>query len=345
MNCEMTAFACSSKCSATCGGGTCDATRSVQTAARGGGTACGATMTSGYACAKEDCAAPPPPPPPDMTPVVPGLNVTVSATLSLVSEAWPSTETSDDFVTSVTTSVATTAGVAEKYVTVNAPVRVTGASRRLLQDTVTTEIIVVFQTGDTDSTKNAAVDASNAFVTKAMYMTDWVLPTTRRDSENAGTATVATSADASISCPADTTYDAALALALDASYVAANRGLNDMAHCLFADGDEIALNTTATADVFNMLGFTTRKLENPDTDTAESYYKSALQIDNSHVGATGYLGELYVQTNQASLARESLDKLKTLCPPPNDCDALGVLRYAMSESGMIEGEFFLFFFP
>jgi plastocyanin len=72
---------------------------------------------------------------------------------------------------------------------------------------------------------------------------------------------------------------------------------------------------------------------------SELYYKRALQIDPTHQGATGYLGELYVQTNQLGLARETLDKLKMMCPPPNDCVALGVLRYAMSVNNVVEGAF------
>ena len=93
------------------------------------------------------------------------------------------------------------------------------------------------------------------------------------------------------------------------------------------------------ADEFNVLGSSDRKAAEPDVELSELYYKRALQIDPAHQGATGYLGELYVQKKEFGLARESLDKLKIMCPPPNDCPALGVLRYAMSVAGVIEGAF------
>ena len=221
------------------------------------------------------------------------------------------------------------------------PARVAAASsrRRLLAGTVTVDVTAAFQVGDTDATKNAATDKLVAFTTKALYMTDWLLPAEKRSSANAaaGTATVAASAGAVLPCPASKTYEEARALSDAGSHEEAARALNDLLACAYESGTAAALN--AMADEFNVLGYSVRKAAEPDVELSELYYKRALQIDPAHQGATGYLGELYVQKKEFGLARESLDKLKIMCPPPNDCPALGVLRYAMSVAGVIEGAF------
>jgi hypothetical protein len=58
------------------------------------------------------------------------------------------------------------------------------------------------------------------------------------------------------------------------------------------------LGAASMADNYNLLGFTNRKMEVPDVALSELYYKRALQINPKHVAASGYLGELYVETNQ-----------------------------------------------
>ena len=143
-----------------------------------------------------------------------------------------------------------------------------------------------------------------------------------------------------LACPPSKSFADALALSDDARYADARRALNDLAVCAMQTGTAAALDTAAMADTYNMLGFANRKinLESRDVELSELFYKRALQIDPSHLGAMGYLGELYVQTNEPALARETLDKLKVLCPPPNDCDSLTILRLAMHEhGGMAEG--------
>ena len=52
-------------------------------------------------------------------------------------------------------------------------------------------------------------------------------------------------------------------------------------------------NGYTKADLYNYLGFATRKLSNPDYELAESYYLKALDINSNHIGAMEYLGELY----------------------------------------------------
>ena len=91
------------------------------------------------------------------------------------------------------------------------------------------------------------------------------------------------------------------------------------------------------ADVCNLLSFSNRKLSNPDVQKlSKLYYKRSLQIKPNHVAANGYL-ELYVQTNKPALAREVLDDLKAMCPPPAGCDSLTYLRDAMAAAKMEEG--------
>tara|TARA_B100001063_G_C16720610_1_gene533335 strand:+ start:131 stop:610 length:480 start_codon:yes stop_codon:yes gene_type:complete len=61
-------------------------------------------------------------------------------------------------------------------------------------------------------------------------------------------------------------------------------------------------------DIFNYLGFTSRKIGN--FEIAEKFYLQGLKIKPDHNGINEYLGELYVQTNQIDKAKERLDVLK-----------------------------------
>lgn len=65
------------------------------------------------------------------------------------------------------------------------------------------------------------------------------------------------------------------------------------------------------ADIFNYLGFASRKLG--QLDQAQAYYAQALQIDPDHRGANEYLGELYIQMGRVDLALGQLQKLEQLC--------------------------------
>ena len=55
---------------------------------------------------------------------------------------------------------------------------------------------------------------------------------------------------------------------------------------------------TKRADIYNLLGFSYRKLENPDLDKSFAAYMMAIEIDSSHLGAHEYLGELLKVTSQ-----------------------------------------------
>ena len=65
------------------------------------------------------------------------------------------------------------------------------------------------------------------------------------------------------------------------------------------------------ADVLNYMGFASRKLGR--FDAALAYYDQALRIDPNHLGATEYLGELYLQMGDLTRARSQLAQLDQLC--------------------------------
>lgn len=64
------------------------------------------------------------------------------------------------------------------------------------------------------------------------------------------------------------------------------------------------------ADLYNYLGYATRKQKNPDFELAEEHYLKALELDSDHIGALEYLGELYYETNRKDKAVEMLIRLK-----------------------------------
>lgn len=64
------------------------------------------------------------------------------------------------------------------------------------------------------------------------------------------------------------------------------------------------------ADIYNYLGYASRKQRAPNFEKAESYYLKSLKIDPNHIGALEYLGELYYETGRVDKASELLEKLK-----------------------------------
>jgi tetratricopeptide (TPR) repeat protein len=64
-------------------------------------------------------------------------------------------------------------------------------------------------------------------------------------------------------------------------------------------------------DVLNYMGFANRKLGR--YDEALSYYSQALSIDPNHLGATEYLGELYIEMGDMDRAQRQLARLDDLC--------------------------------
>lgn len=66
------------------------------------------------------------------------------------------------------------------------------------------------------------------------------------------------------------------------------------------------------ADIYNLLGFSYRKLKTPDLDKSFAAYMMAIEIDPEHAGAHEYLGELYLMLDRKSKAIEILVKLESL---------------------------------
>ena len=62
------------------------------------------------------------------------------------------------------------------------------------------------------------------------------------------------------------------------------------------------------ADIYNYLGFSYRKLKK--YKKAEKYYLKSLKLENDHIGALEYIGELYIETNKINMAEKYLEKLR-----------------------------------
>jgi len=86
------------------------------------------------------------------------------------------------------------------------------------------------------------------------------------------------------------------------------------------------VKTQQTADVYSLLGFTSRKTG--DTRQSLTYYQKALELDASHKGAREYLGELYVETGELDKAKEQLAILTRLCP--SGCEERQDLQQAIA---------------
>ena len=65
------------------------------------------------------------------------------------------------------------------------------------------------------------------------------------------------------------------------------------------------------ADVNNLLGYTSRKLQ--QYSQAGVYYTKALTIDPKHLGALEYQGELFMILKKSTPAKLNLAKIKAIC--------------------------------
>ena len=65
------------------------------------------------------------------------------------------------------------------------------------------------------------------------------------------------------------------------------------------------------ADVWNLTGFSQRKLGN--YDEAKAAYEKALSIEPRHTGALEYMGELYLTLDQPEQAKILLNRLNMMC--------------------------------
>lgn len=72
-----------------------------------------------------------------------------------------------------------------------------------------------------------------------------------------------------------------------------------------------AKETPNNADVYNLLGYSYRKLGK--VEKAFDYYRLALKIDPKHLGAHEYVGELYLELDQLTNSQKHLAALDKAC--------------------------------
>ena len=72
-----------------------------------------------------------------------------------------------------------------------------------------------------------------------------------------------------------------------------------------------ATTSPKNPDVYNLLGFSHRKLDK--VEEAFKYYNRALKLNPRHRGANEYIGELYLRTKNLSKAEEHLEVLDDVC--------------------------------
>lgn len=92
--------------------------------------------------------------------------------------------------------------------------------------------------------------------------------------------------------------------------------------------DALAKSEPGNADVWNLLGFSSRKLGK--FDAAAGYYEKALALDARHLGALEYQGELFIETGQVQKALANLERLNSLC---GTCEQFVDLKEALAEAG------------
>ena len=66
------------------------------------------------------------------------------------------------------------------------------------------------------------------------------------------------------------------------------------------------------SDIYNLLGYSYRKIQNPNLDKSFAAYMMALEINPKHIGAHEYLGELYLMLGELEKSKIMLNKLGLL---------------------------------
>lgn len=88
--------------------------------------------------------------------------------------------------------------------------------------------------------------------------------------------------------------------------------------------------TVKHADVYNLLGYTSRKLGR--YDEAARWYKEALFYDGAHRPALEYQGELFIALGDFEKAEKNLELLRLVCFPKG-CEEYDKLREALLVAG------------
>lgn len=88
--------------------------------------------------------------------------------------------------------------------------------------------------------------------------------------------------------------------------------------------------TVRHADLYNLLGYTHRKLGR--YDEAARWYKEAIFYDSSHRPALEYQGELFIDIGDFEKAEKNLELLRVLCFPAG-CEEHDKLKEALIRAG------------
>ncbi len=88
--------------------------------------------------------------------------------------------------------------------------------------------------------------------------------------------------------------------------------------------------TVQHADVYNLLGFSLRKLQR--YDEAAKWYREALRYDATHRPALEYQGELFIDIADYPSAQKNLQLLRLLCFPKG-CEEYDKLKEALLRAG------------
>lgn len=104
-----------------------------------------------------------------------------------------------------------------------------------------------------------------------------------------------------------------------------DRGEYAQAHAILT-----RLKHTGNADVLNYIGYSSRQLG--DTETAETYYRAAIEANPNHIGAYEYYGELKVIQGNIDGARAYLAKVRQLCGGTN-CEEYQELKTHIELAG------------
>lgn len=116
--------------------------------------------------------------------------------------------------------------------------------------------------------------------------------------------------------------------AYSAAYVLAKRG-----EFLLAQSVLRSVEASGDKRVLNYLGYTTRKLGNPES--ALVYYRRALEVDPSYAMARSYMGEAFVALEREADARGQLTAIAEICGAT--CDAYKALAQVLRDAGSFPG--------
>lgn len=97
------------------------------------------------------------------------------------------------------------------------------------------------------------------------------------------------------------------------------------------DLETLIAEDDSNPDFYNLLAYSQRNLD--DLMAALQNYETALELDPEHLGATEYLGELYLKMGDVALAEAQLEKLATFKACGGTCEEYETLAEAIENFG------------